>query len=287
MQMKSIWLKYVALCGVLFSFSMVAPSYAAAQSDGVNGPPKVLFIEREFTKPGRDGALHEKSESEFVSALREAKAPMHYLALQSISGPNRALFLMGYSSFADMAETHKDMAKIPGLNAKLDAMGVRDGDLLASESSSIWVLNTEQSMNMRGLTGDRLMEISKYVVKPGHGHEWDEVLKMVKDAYAKGVPDASWAMYDQAYGADGDAHLIIVPLKSMAEIDHNFTEDKNFMDAMGPDGMKKLEALMASCVESSMTNLFAFSPKMSNPPEAWVKAEPDFWRPKPMAPKKK
>jgi hypothetical protein len=27
-------------------------------------------------------------------------------------------------------------------------------------------------------------------------------------------------------------------------------------------------------------NLFAFSPKMSSPPEQWVKDEPDYWGPK-------
>jgi hypothetical protein len=41
--------------------------------------------------------------------------------------------------------------------------------------------------------------------------------------------------------------------------------------------MKKLDAMEASCLESVQTNLFAFDPKMSYPPDAWVKADPDFW----------
>jgi len=39
-------------------------------------------------------------------------------------------------------------------------------------------------------------------------------------------------------------------------------------------------ALESSCLESQQTNLFQISPKMSYPPESWVKAEPDFWKPK-------
>jgi hypothetical protein len=39
-------------------------------------------------------------------------------------------------------------------------------------------------------------------------------------------------------------------------------------------------ALESSCLESQQTNLFQISPKMSYPPESWVKAEPGFWKPK-------
>jgi hypothetical protein len=48
---------------------------------------------------------------------------------------------------------------------------------------------------------------------------------------------------------------------------------------MGPDGMKKLSELSAACIESSQTNLFQFNPKMSYPPEEWIKADPGFWKP--------
>ena len=56
-------------------------------------------IFREFVKPGKGGALHEKSESAFVQAMTRAKWPTHYLAVNSITGKPRALFLTGYDSF--------------------------------------------------------------------------------------------------------------------------------------------------------------------------------------------
>src|ERR1035438_6553641 len=54
-------------------------------------PPKVLAIIREYTKPGKAGTLHEKTESAFVQALTAAKWPTHYIAVESLSGKNRAL----------------------------------------------------------------------------------------------------------------------------------------------------------------------------------------------------
>jgi len=46
--------------------------------------------------------------------------------------------------------------------------------------------------------------------------------------------------------------------------------------------MKRLSELESAAVESRQTNLFAFSPKMSYVPDEWVKADPDFWKPKSM-----
>jgi len=162
-----------------------------------------------------------------------------------------------------------------------------DGDLLASTEESLWTRNDEQSYNPGNLKGKRYMEISQYVVKPGHGHDWSELVKLIKAGYKKSMPDASWSMYEQAYGTLGEGYLVIWPMASMAEIDHNFAADKDFVAAMGADGMKKMAELEAECIETSMTNLFALSPKMSAPPQAWIDAEPDFWKaPKPMMAKK-
>ena len=78
-------------------------------------------------------------------------------------------------------------------------------------------------------------------------------------------------------------------MKSASEIDQSFDQSKKFMAAMGEDGMKKFSELEAATIESSQHNLFVFSPKMSYVSDEWIKADPDFWKPKasaPAAPKK-
>src|SRR3984893_6337053 len=75
---------------------------AAAQEtpEGTTPPPKILVIDREFLKPGKGGAAHEKTESAFVQALARAKWPTHYFAANSLTGKNRTLFFLAYDSFA-------------------------------------------------------------------------------------------------------------------------------------------------------------------------------------------
>ena len=62
-------------------------------------PPKVLVIQREYLKPGKAGAIHVSSEANFVRAVTDAKWPTHYIAMDSMSGPTRALYMFAYDSF--------------------------------------------------------------------------------------------------------------------------------------------------------------------------------------------
>ena len=55
-----------------------------------------------------------------------------------------------------------------------------------------------------------------------------------------------------------------------------FASGKRFEAAMGEDGMKEVGGSVAVCVESEQSNLFEIDPKMSYPPDAFVKAEPDL-----------
>ena len=251
-----------------------------AQDSGVLPTAKVLLIAREFTRPGKDRTPHEMTEAAFVSAAASSKLAPHYYAATSISGTPRALFFYGYSSFAEIEAENKAIGQDAALGAALDSANVADGDLLSSTDETVWIMRDEMSFNPGFRVGARFDEISSFQIKPGHQKDWEDLVKMVVAAYKKSLPEAHWAMYEEAYGSPGDAFILITTLKSGADIDKEFASGKLFEDAMGPDGMKKLGELSAACIESEQSNLFEIAPKMSHPPEAFVKAEPDFWKPK-------
>jgi hypothetical protein len=277
----------IVLMAAIVCTASVAPRVARAQEDGVSGPPKVLVIQREMVKPGRSGGMHEKSESAFVAAVKANHLDIHYLALTSLSGPDRALFLSGYPSVGAWEEERKAVGKNAAGVAALDRVNVADGDLLTESAQSVWRLNDEMSMNERGIHGDRYMEFMQFKIKPGHVAEWEELVKMVKAGYEKGIPDMSWDMFEQVFGTAGNGYIVVMKLKSLAEVDERHAGGKAVVDAMGKEGTKKLDELWDSCVESQETNLFAISPKMSIPLESWVKDEPDFWGTKKVATVKK
>jgi hypothetical protein len=244
-------------------------------------PPKVLTITREYTKPGKNGTPHEKTESLFVQAMAHAKWPTHYLAVESLSGQSRALFLTGYDSFAAWEKDVLASQKNTTLSAALDHANAVDGELLSEVDSGVFVFREEYSLRPEvDIAHTRYFEISKYQVRQGHDKDWDAIVKLVTEAYKK-IPDAHWATYSAQYGSPDTTYIIFNPMKSASEIDRNFAMGKEFEAAMGEDGMKKLLELTAAGIESSQTNLFVFNPRMSYPQEEWVKADPEFWKPKP------
>jgi hypothetical protein len=269
----------IALPLLVFSFAGSVAVSARAQEKTI-ASQKILTIQREFTKPGKEGAAHEKSEAAFSKAMGDAKATDHYYALTSLSGRPRVLFLSTYASFAEIEAERKKVNSNASLSAELDRANEADGDLLAETNSSMWMRRDDLSLNQGYRVGARYEVLTQFVVRPGHMGEWTELVKLVIGAYKKGVPDAHWGTYEELYGG-GSAFLVITTLRSGEEIDSNFAKDPKFIEALGPEGLKKLEALEASCVESRQSNLFRIAPKMSYPPDQLVQAEPEFWTPKP------
>jgi hypothetical protein len=244
-------------------------------------PPKVLVIDREVLKMGKTSNAHVKTESAFVSAMTAAKWPTHYFALESMSGASRALFLIGYPSFAAWEKDNAAMAKNATLTSAFDRAVQADGELLSAFTVGAFVYNEEGSLRANvNIANMRYFEITQFRVKPGHDKDWNDLVKMYKAAYEKSLPEGKWALFDSMYGADnGGLHLVFVPMRSLSEVDQNMMDEKKFFAAVGEDGMKKISELSSACLESVQSNLFQFNPKMSYPADEWVKADPGFWKP--------
>jgi hypothetical protein len=267
---------------VVFAAAMVAAAWGVCAAQQATAPPKVLVIQQEFLKPGKAGSIHDRSESGFVQAMTRAKWPTHYVALNSMSGRSRAEFLMGYDSFADWQKDNDAVQKNAALAAELDRLDSADGELQTEYDQYVLVYQPDMSLRVNAdLSHARYMEASIFHLHPGHHKDWTDAVKMVIDAHQKAGTSANWAMYELEYGG-GDEYVLFSADKDMAAIDQGFAEDKKFIEAIGPDGLKKLDELAAACIESSRSELFEINPRQSYAPEKWVKANPEFWKPKAM-----
>jgi hypothetical protein len=281
MKMNNTPMKYTKkITGLLLAPYLLFVGLGMAVAQEPPPPPKVLSVFREFVKPGKSGSVHEKSESAFVQAMARAKWPTHYLAVSSITGKPRVLFLTGYDSFGAWEKDVLAEQANATLSAAVDKATMADGELLSDADSSALIYSEEYSLRSAvDIPHMRYFEISLYRVKPGHDADWDAIVKMVKAAYEK-IPDVKWALYHAAYGQEGNTYIVFTPMKSAAEIDKGFDQDKQFAANMGEDGMKKFSELLAAAIETSQHNLFSFTPSMSYVSDEWIKADPDFWKPK-------
>jgi hypothetical protein len=271
---------------ILLGLSLaVAGSSLAAAQDAASTPsvPAVLQITREYTKPYKGGAAHDKTESGFITAMNRAKVPAYYVGMDSMSGKSRALFFTRYASFAEWEKDNKMVDKNPTLSGELERAGIADGELLEEVDSVVYTYDADLSYHSHNdIQNHRYYQIAVFHVRPGHRKEWREVVKMVKDAHEKAGDSAHWGMYEIAFGGEDGTYVALTGDPSMSAIDTGFAEGAKFVEAVGgEEGMRKLDELYGSAVDSAHTELFAVNPKQSYVSDEWIKADSEFWKPKP------
>jgi hypothetical protein len=255
---------------------------AVAQEQSGSAIPKVLQITREYTKPGKNGAAHDKSESAFVEAMARSKWPTHYIGMTSLSGKQRALFLTSYQSFAAWQKDGDDELKNAALSGSLERANVADGDLLDSVDQGVFYFREEMSLRpLADLSHTRFLDVTVFHVRPGKGKQWEDLGKIAKEAYGKANPEAHWGMFELVYGGENGTYLLLTARKSLTEVDHEFGMEKQFNAAVGEETLKKMDELFGEAVDSSQSQLFAYNPAMSYVDDSWIKSDPDFWKPAP------
>jgi len=159
-----------------------------------------------------------------------------------------------------------------------------DGDLLSSYDSVAMSLRPDLSLNKGSINGTRYFEITTFIVKPGHRHDFEQLAHMYGDTFRKVAPDAHWDCFEVMYGnpapgfASGAAFVVVNTMKSQAETDKGIMDSEKFAKELGSSGMQKIEELSAASIETTGTNLFEINPRMSNPPQEWITREPGFWK---------
>jgi len=265
------------------SLAVAGSTLTAAQSaPSTSTLPKILQITVEYTKPYKGGAAHDKTESAFIAAETRAKFPVHYVAMNSLSGKSRALFMTHYDSFAEWEKDNKLVDGNPALSAGFERAGLADGELLNEVDQLVFTYDEDLSYHPHSdLQNHRVYQISVFHVRPGKQKEWREVVKMVKDAHEKAGTSAHWGMYEVAFGDPDGTFIAITGDPSMSAIDLAYSEDKSFREAIGgEEGMRQLDEKFGDAVESSHSELFTVNPKQSYVSEDWIKADPEFWKPK-------
>jgi hypothetical protein len=272
---KNRMLSFRRMAGLPLLASLACSSSTLLFAQDILPSAKLLVISREYTKPGKDGAPHQAVEGAYPKALAAGKVPNHYYAAVSLSGPPRVLFFHGYDSYAEWADQRQGTD--PALASTLARTTAADGDLLSSKDYSVWAKRDDLSLNPGFRVGARVEVIIQYRVRPGHAEEFENLVKLYTQGY-EGVAGMHWGTYEEIYGSPGNTFLVIITHKAAAELDAEDENDKKFADALGAEGLKKLAALEASCLESKQADLFFIDPKMSYPNEKMLKADPEFWK---------
>ncbi|MGA8086560.1 MAG: hypothetical protein WCA10_04590 [Terracidiphilus sp.] len=263
------------------SLAVVGSSLAAAQDAATTSVPRILQITREYTKPYKGGAAHDKTESAFVIAMNRAKFPAYYVGMNSMSGKARSLYMTRYTSFAEWEKDNDIEAKSAALAADVERASLADGELLEEVDSGVYTYEEELSFHPHNdIQKHHFYQIFVFHVRPGRGKEWHELVKMVKEAHEKAGDSAHWGMYSLMFGGEGGTYVALSGDPSMSAIDDAFTGRNKYLEALGgEEGMAKADALFGAAVDTSHSELFAVNPKQSYVSADWIKEDATFWKP--------
>jgi hypothetical protein len=273
------------LSPILLGLSLaVAGSSMAAGQDQMAptvSAPKYLQIIVEYTKPGKGGAAHDKTESAYVQAMMKARFPLHYVAFNSMSGKGRAIYLSKFDSFDEMQKANK-ILEGPAIAAELERANVADGELLEDSKQLILSYVPDLSYKPRhDISHGRFLEARILHVRPGHGKDFNDLVKMWMAAADKAGVSDHWGAYRVEYGDQVGSYVFLTSDNSLADIDQSYAEEAKFTAVLSDDDKKQMRELRAAAIDADRFELYSVNPAQSYVSEDWVKADPEFWKMKP------
>jgi hypothetical protein len=263
------------------SLSLASGAFAAAQ-DATPTPPKVLQIARESLRLGKSPAAHDRSGATFVSIAARAKQQGHYIALDSMTGKARSLYITRYPSFEAWEKDNNLVWNNAAIATEMDHAITAEGEFAEGIDFAVFTYSEEWSLRPRpDLSHARYYDISTLHIRPGHRKDFNDCVKMVKQANEKAGTSAHWGAYELAYGGESGTVIALTHRDSLSEIDKDFSESKKLAEAAGgEEGMQKIDEVCGAGIDSSQSELFSINPKQSYAEESWIKSDPDFWKPK-------
>lgn len=269
---------------ILLGLSLAAagslPFAAQAQSMTSASAPKYLQVNVEYTKPGKGGLAHDKTESAWVQTMAKAKFPIHYTAFNSITGQPRVIYLSSFDSMDEVQKANKTL-EAPAIAAEYERVSAADGELLASQKSLIFESVPELSFHSRAPgPQNRFLQAQILQIRPGHGPEFEELVKMVTAAYEKVGSSAHWGAYRLRFGDQIGSYVLLTSANSMADFDQIFGETPKYMASLSDGDKKKMNELRAASIESGHYELYSVNPAQSYVTDDYIKADPTFWKPK-------
>jgi hypothetical protein len=256
-------------------------TFATAQSTmpaGPTPPPPILQRFRELVKVGR-GDAHEANERAWAGAYAKSKLPIYSVAMTSMTGTNDAWWMTAWSSFKAYDDANVAMAKNKELTESISQYSAKDAEYVTDAVGSLWTLRAD--MSYRDTVDWSAMHAYQMITvraRPGHSDDVKRIAEKIRATHQAAGTSAHWAMYQGMMGVPDGTFLVIIPLKSVADLDVGMKEDAQFGKALGEAGGKELDKLSSDGVISTETNLYAVNAKMSYVSNDWRVADADFWK---------
>jgi hypothetical protein len=260
--------------------ALACPLAARAQAPVVS-PPNILDVETINIKPYEDGP-YDSVASEYPALSQQLKDPMHFLAMEALSGSPRAIYLSGFYSLEALQKNEEWLPGDAATDAKLEALDARQAPHMSEVRHTIWHYRPDLSNNVAAadIPHSHYWEVMIFHMRSGHAEQFEELTKLYRDANLKIGQNTPWSTYEGMMGVT-DAYLVLVPMTSLKDEDTALAHKKQFGAALGDEGKRRINKLSEENVASVEDNLWMVNPDWSYVEKSWVDADPQYWASEP------
>lgn len=258
------------------SLALAGSAAAFAQTASVP-PPNILNIETINIKPYAD-SRYDKVASEYPALSQQLKDPMHFLAMEALTGTPRAIYISGFDSFEALQKNEEWSPSDAAADNKIESLDARQADSISEVHHTLWHYRPDLSNNVTGadIPHSHYWEVITFHMRPGHGDQFTELTKLYRDANLKSGQNIPWSTYEGMMGVS-DSYMVLVPMTSLKDEDNGLAHQKDFDSALGDEGKKRMNKLSEENVASVEDNLFMVNPEWSFVEQSWVDADPQYW----------
>src|SRR5207253_10990296 len=271
-------------------FALICVARATGQTkDPTNSgaaPPKlVMLVYQRFSsnKTAESG----KALAAAARVCANLDVPNSWIVMGSVTGEQEVLSFDPFDSFAHI---DKAFAAWGGIYASHPDLGKAQAQItgaLVSQRTIVAVRRDDLSYraNRIDLSKPRFLRVLEVRLHPGHEGEFAEASKMLTAAYEKKKSDLPWVVYQVNVGMSSPTFFAFVPMRSLAQNDDLLNLRDVLHEAEG-EGAERMQQIARAAYANREGNLYANSPEKSHVSTEFAAGDPEFWTPKPPAPKK-
>jgi hypothetical protein len=243
-------------------------------------PPNLVLLVHQQFRFGSESE-RDKNEIEIAKACRELSVPNQWIDLQSITGAPEALFFDPLDSFEQLDYASAAWGKINAVHPDLARWQEEIRKLETNERTIIAVRRSDLSYRAGfiDLSKARYMRVLEIRLLPGHEEEFVEAFKTLRAAYEKIKADTPWVVYQVNVGMPSPTFFAFVPMSALRQNDDLLAWRGPLRDAEGQAGADRMQQIAREAYQSTESNLYAISPRMSHVFKEFADGDPAFWSP--------
>jgi hypothetical protein len=246
---------------------LIILSPAIATSPDLGKTPQVLLLHRIDLQAGKV-ADYSSIESEIARAYRDARVPVYWVALQSITGPPHILYFDGYDTFAQIEAAGAAIANASQSQPNLARMQADLTQLMQSSQAVINLRREDLSYRLDRFDIAKFPYVRVTVIQLRSGYEQDfaEAARTIRRAFETEGIESPWAIFQVHSGMSAPTFIAVQLLTSLREFDDTLEARKRERENPFDFGRTRPPLLTKDAVASMQSDLYSVNLKISHIP---------------------